>query len=57
MNRYRLLRRRAAENKPLRVLLIGAGKFGLTFLAQEEAVWVRHRCEPSALRACSLSSR
>src|SRR5262249_2333459 len=37
MNLHGLLLRRAAENKPLRVALIGAGKFGSMFLAQ-----VRH---------------
>ena len=34
MNLHRLLSRRAAEGKPLRVALIGAGKFGSMFLAQ-----------------------
>ena len=34
MNLYRLLAQRAANNQPLRVLLIGAGKFGSMFLAQ-----------------------
>jgi len=34
MNLYRLLGKRAEEGKPLRVLLIGAGKFGSMFLAQ-----------------------
>jgi len=34
MNLYRLLSRRAADRKPLRVALIGAGKFGSMFLAQ-----------------------
>ena len=34
MNLHLLLAQRAAENKPLRVLLIGAGKFGSMFLAQ-----------------------
>jgi len=34
MNLYRLLSQRAADNKPLRVALIGAGKFGTMFLAQ-----------------------
>jgi len=34
MNLYRLLSQRAADNKPLRVPLIGAGKFGSMFLAQ-----------------------
>jgi len=34
MNLYRLLKQRAADGKPLRVLLIGAGKFGSMFLAQ-----------------------
>ena len=31
---HRLLAQRAAEGRPLRVLLIGAGKFGSMFLAQ-----------------------
>jgi len=34
MNLHRLLGKRAADGKPLRVLLIGAGKFGSMFLAQ-----------------------
>ena len=34
MNLHRLLLQRAAEKKPLRVALIGAGKFGSMFLAQ-----------------------
>jgi predicted homoserine dehydrogenase-like protein len=34
MNLYRLLREREAGGKPLRVGLIGAGKFGTMFLAQ-----------------------
>jgi predicted homoserine dehydrogenase-like protein len=34
MNLHGLLKQRAADGKPLRVLLIGAGKFGSMFLAQ-----------------------
>ena len=34
MNLYRLLAQRAADKKPLRVALIGAGKFGSMFLSQ-----------------------
>src|SRR5689334_19225378 len=34
MNLHRMLMQRAAEHKPLRVLLIGAGKFGSMFLSQ-----------------------
>ncbi len=34
MNLHRLLARRAADGKPLRIALIGAGKFGSMFLAQ-----------------------
>ncbi len=34
MNLYRMLQQRAAEMKPLRVGLIGAGKFGSMYLAQ-----------------------
>ncbi len=34
MNLHRLLLQRAAENKPLRIALIGAGKFGSMFLSQ-----------------------
>jgi predicted homoserine dehydrogenase-like protein len=34
MNLHRLLLQREAEGRPLRVLLIGAGKFGSMFLAQ-----------------------
>src|SRR5438445_534488 len=34
MNLYRKLQARAAEHKPLRVGLIGAGKFGSMYLAQ-----------------------
>lgn len=37
MNLSRLLRRRAAEGNPVRVGLIGAGKFGSMFLAQARA--------------------
>src|SRR4051812_42896720 len=34
MNLHRLLLERAASHKPLRVVLIGAGKFGSMFLSQ-----------------------
>jgi predicted homoserine dehydrogenase-like protein len=34
MNLHRLLQQRASEGRPLRVALIGAGKFGSMFLAQ-----------------------
>ena len=34
MNLHRLLLQRAADGKPLRVALIGAGKFGSMFLSQ-----------------------
>ena len=34
MNLHALLRRRAEDHRPVRVLLIGAGKFGSMFLAQ-----------------------
>ena len=34
MNLHRLLQQRASEGKPLRVALVGAGKFGSMFLAQ-----------------------
>jgi predicted homoserine dehydrogenase-like protein len=34
MNLHRLLQQRAAEGKPLRVAVIGAGKFGSMFLSQ-----------------------
>ncbi|MEO3428132.1 SAF domain-containing protein [Pelagibius sp. CAU 1746] len=34
MNLHHLLQARAAENRPIRVALIGAGKFGSMFLAQ-----------------------
>src|SRR5471030_1010375 len=34
MNLHRLLLQRAADNKPLRIALIGAGKFGSMFLSQ-----------------------
>ncbi|CAM4075225.1 NAD(P)H-dependent oxidoreductase [Bordetella tumbae] len=34
MNLHRLLKQRQADNKPLRVALIGAGKFGSMFLSQ-----------------------
>ncbi|KDD17972.1 NAD(P)H-dependent oxidoreductase [Bordetella bronchiseptica] len=34
MNLYRLLKQREADQKPLRVALIGAGKFGSMFLSQ-----------------------
>src|SRR5436190_13379938 len=34
MNLYRMLQQRAVEKRPLRVGLIGAGKFGSMYLAQ-----------------------
>jgi predicted homoserine dehydrogenase-like protein len=34
MNLYRLLQARHAAGKPVRVALIGAGKFGAMFLSQ-----------------------
>ena len=34
MNLHRMLLRRAEEGRPLRIGLIGAGKFGSMFLAQ-----------------------
>ena len=34
MNLHRLLQARAAEKRPIRIALIGAGKFGSMFLAQ-----------------------
>jgi len=34
MNLHRLLQQRASDGNPLRVALIGAGKFGSMFLAQ-----------------------
>src|SRR5215471_6430879 len=34
MNLYRMLQARAAEHRPVRVGLIGAGKFGAMYLAQ-----------------------
>ena len=34
MSLYQQLQRRAAENRPIRVALIGAGKFGSMYLAQ-----------------------
>jgi predicted homoserine dehydrogenase-like protein len=36
MNLHALLQQRAAEGKPLRVALIGAGKFGSMFLSQAQ---------------------
>jgi len=36
MNLYRMLNQRAAEGRPLRVALIGAGKFGSMFLSQAQ---------------------
>ena len=36
MNLHRLLLQRAAEHRPLRIALIGAGKFGSMFLAQAQ---------------------
>jgi len=36
MNLHRLLQQRASEGRPLRVALIGAGKFGSMFLAQAQ---------------------
>ena len=37
MNLYRMLAARAEENRPVRVGLIGAGKFGTMYLAQVRA--------------------
>src|ERR1700752_4318751 len=34
MNLHRMLLKRAADNKPLRIGLIGAGKFGAMYLSQ-----------------------
>ena len=34
MNLYRMLAERAATQRPLRVAMIGAGKFGSMYLAQ-----------------------
>ena len=34
MNLYTKLQQRAADNKPIRIGLIGAGKFGSMYLAQ-----------------------
>ena len=34
MNLHRLLKQRQADHKPLRVALLGAGKFGSMFLSQ-----------------------
>ena len=34
MNLHRMLQQRAAEGRPLRVGLIGAGKFGTMYLSQ-----------------------
>lgn len=36
MNLHRMLKQREAENRPLRVALIGAGKFGTMFLSQAQ---------------------
>ena len=46
MNLHRLLVARAAEGRPLRVGLIGAGKFGAMYLAQAKhtpGIHVVHR--------------
>ena len=37
MNLHRLLQERAARGRPLRVVLIGAGKFGSMYLSQAQA--------------------
>ena len=37
MNLHQLLQARAARNEPLRVALVGAGKFGSMFLSQVRA--------------------
>ena len=34
MNLHRLLKQREADHKPLRVALLGAGKFGAMFMSQ-----------------------
>src|SRR4051812_7891769 len=50
MNLHRLLLKRAAENNPLRVALIGAGKFGSMFLSQ-----VRRTPGMHLVAVCDLS--
>lgn len=37
MNLHRLLKQREADHKPLRVALLGAGKFGAMFMSQAPA--------------------
>ena len=52
MNLHRLLLERDAAGKPLRVGLIGAGKFGSMFLAQ-----VRRTPRPAPRSASPISTR
>src|SRR3990167_3444263 len=52
MNLHRLLLQRAADDTPLRVALIGAGKFGSMFLSQ-----VRRTPGLHLIAVCDLSPR
>src|ERR1700736_2837470 len=58
MNLHRLLEQRRAAGKPVRVMLIGAGKFGSMFLAQVphtpglEVVSIADQDPQRARRAC-----
>ena len=62
MNLFRMLQQRAAEHKPLRVGLIGAGKFGSMYLAQARhtpgihvvAIADRYHQEPAKVAAIVL---
>ncbi|GAB4185201.1 MAG: Gfo/Idh/MocA family oxidoreductase [Thalassobaculales bacterium] len=60
MNLHRLLLKRAAEGRPLRVALIGAGKFGSMFLAQARTTAGLHLaavCDLSPERARASLAR
>ena len=60
MNLHALLSRRAHDQRPVRVLLIGAGKFGSMFLAQARrtpGLHVAAVCDLSPERAAASLAR
>ena len=52
MNLYPLLRRRVADEEPVRVGLVGAGKFGTMFLAQARTTPGIHVAAGGELSGC-----
>ena len=57
MNLYRMLAARAEENRPVRVGLIGAGKFGTMYLAQVRATTGVHLAGLADLDPSGTKSR